>query len=142
MAAESNHGSSGAILVVDDEATVRKLVSTILSTAGYEVFLADSGENALRVFAKRGSEITLLLTDVIAPGMSGPELSEQLSNIYMHLKVIYMSGYYDSVVVRRYVLERGFTLLTKPFSADQLLDAVQAAIGPATPAALSDQTGD
>lgn len=129
---EFSYGSCGAVLVVDDEPTVRKLVSAILASAGYAVILADSGESAIRLFAKRGSEITLLLTDVVAPGMSGPELAKHLTEASPHLKVLYMSGYYDSMVVRRFVLERGYPLLPKPFTAEKLLEAVEGAIGPAT----------
>ncbi len=127
---EPSLGSSGAILVVDDELIIRKLVSAILTGAGYVVFPADSGENALRIFSKHNNEITLLLTDVVAPGMSGPILAEQLTEVYPHLKVIYMSGYHESMVVRRFVLERGLPLLLKPFTADKLLEAVRTAIGP------------
>ena len=135
MTAGAGYGSSGAVLVVDDESHVRKIVGAILTRAGYDVILADSGENALRKFSEHSSEITLLLADVVAPGMSGPALAEQITEVYAHLKVIYMSGYHDSTVVRRFVLERGFPLLGKPFTADELLSAVQAGIGPARPAA-------
>ena len=126
-----SYGSSGAILVVDDELTVRKVISSILSGAGYDVFTADSGDSAVRLFNKHANEITLLLVDVVAPGMSGPELVEQLSRAYLHLKVLYMSGYCDSLVVRRFVVERGFPMIAKPFKSEKLLAAVGAAIGPA-----------
>jgi len=130
VAPEANYASSGAILVVDDEPEIRKLVSSILTSAGYTVYLADSGEQAIRSFAKHGNEITLLLTDVVAPGMSGPMLVDQLLESQPHLKILFMSGFNASQVVRRYVVERGYTLLPKPFTPEQLVQAVEHAIGP------------
>lgn len=125
------YASSGAVLVVDDEAEIRKLVNALLTAAGYTVFLADSGEHALQVFQKRSSEITLLLADVVAPGMSGPMLAERLIEMQPHLKVMFMSGYEASTVVRRYVVERRYVLLSKPFDTQKLVRAVEEAIGPA-----------
>ncbi len=135
MAPEVTYGSSGAILAVDDEPEVRKVVNVALTHAGYTVFLADSGDAALRLFNKHANEITLLLTDVIAPGMSGPMLAEQLLEQQPHLKVLFMSGFNASMVVRRFVVERGFQLLSKPFTSEKLLTAVHQTIGPARRAA-------
>jgi DNA-binding NtrC family response regulator len=128
---QSRYAYSGAVLVVDDEPEIRKMVSVVLAQAGYTVFLADSGETAKSLFQKHASEITLLLTDVVAPGMSGPMLADQLLECQPHMKVLFMSGYNASMVVRRYVLERGFALLAKPFTAAQLVAAVEETIGPA-----------
>ena len=64
------------ILVVDDETEVRKLVTAMLDRTGYRVLSADSGENALRLF-KNNLDTDLLLTDVVAPGMSGPMIADQ-----------------------------------------------------------------
>ena len=107
------------------------MISAVLVQAGYTVFLADSGDSAKRVFQKHASEITLLLTDVVAPGMSGPMLADQLLEWQPHVKVLFMSGYNASMVVRRYVLERGFALLAKPFTAAKLVASVAETIGPA-----------
>jgi DNA-binding NtrC family response regulator len=125
------YASSGAVLVVDDEADIRKLVNALLTAAGYTVFLADSGEHALQVFQKHSSEITLLLADVVAPGMSGPMLAERLIELQPHLKVVFMSGYEASTIVRRYVVQRRYVLLSKPFQTGRLVQAVEDAIGPA-----------
>jgi two-component system cell cycle sensor histidine kinase/response regulator CckA len=127
---EASYASSGAVLIVDDEPDIRKLVGLILTSAGYTVFTADSGDQAIRTFKKHGNEITLLLTDVVAPGMSGPMLADQLLESQPHLKILFMSGYDASQVVKRYVIERGFTLVPKPFTAEQLVEAVRSAIGP------------
>ncbi len=131
LASEPSYASSGAVLVVDDELEIRKLVTAILTNAGYSVFQADSGESALRMFNKHANEITLLLSDVVAPGISGPMLADQLLELHPHLKILFMSGFNASMVVRRFVVERGFPLLPKPFTSERLVTAIQQTIGPA-----------
>ncbi|MDQ6704633.1 MAG: response regulator [Acidobacteriota bacterium] len=108
------------ILVVDDEPEIRKLVSAMLTRSGYKLLMSDSGDNALKIFKKNDVPIDLLLTDVVAPGMSGPMLADQLTEIQPSLRVLFMSGYDQSQVVRKYVVERGFALLIKPFTVEQL----------------------
>ncbi len=108
------------ILVVDDEPEIRKLVSAMLTRHGYRVLVTDTGDNALTIFNKNDPPIDLLLTDVVAPGMSGPMLADQLKRIRPGLRVLFMSGYDQSQVVQRYVVERGFALLVKPFTMEQL----------------------
>jgi CheY-like chemotaxis protein len=126
----TNYASSGAVLVVDDETDIRRTVNSALSERGYSVFAADSGDQALRLFKKHGNEITLLLADVISTGMSGPMLADQLLESQPHIKVLFMSGSHASQVVHHFVLERGFRLLRKPFSTEELLRAVEESIGP------------
>ena len=117
------------ILVVDDEPEIRKLVSAMLTRHGYRVIVTDTGDNALTIFNKRDPPIDLLLTDVVAPGMSGPMLADRLTQIQPNLRVLFMSGYDNSQVVQRYVVERGFALLVKPFTIDQLEQKVTEALG-------------
>ncbi len=113
------------ILVVDDEPEVRKLVGAMLSRDKYQVLISDSGETALRTFTKHGAPIDLLLTDVVSPGMSGPVLADQLLELQPNLRVLFMSGFDSTQVVQHYVLERGFSLLTKPFTMEQLREKVR-----------------
>jgi two-component system cell cycle sensor histidine kinase/response regulator CckA len=108
------------ILVVDDDSDVLKLVSLILSSRGYDVVTATGGDNALVKINKLAKPPSLLLTDVVMPGLSGPMLAERLSETHPGLRVLFMSGYNDRPVVRRYVTGQGFQLLPKPFTADQL----------------------
>jgi two-component system, cell cycle sensor histidine kinase and response regulator CckA len=117
-----------AILVVDDEPEIRKLVKAMLSPMGYRVFTADTGEQALKLF-QRENNIDLLLTDVVAPGMSGPMLAEQLSQLKPDLKVLFMSGYDATQVVQKFVVEQGYSLVVKPFSSEQLREKVRGIIG-------------
>ena len=112
------------ILIVDDEPEVRKLVGAMVSRHGFDVISADSGEAALQEYQKHGGPIDLLLTDVVAPGMSGPMLADRLAEKQPGLKVLFMSGYDNTSVVQRYVVERGYDLLHKPFTADELVTKV------------------
>ena len=115
------------ILVVDDEPEIRKLVSAMLTRSGYRVPSADTGENAIRLF-RNNPDTDLLLTDVVAPGMSGPMIVDQIAALKPDIKVLFMSGYDGTQVVRRYVVEKGYSLLTKPFTMEQLRSKVQAVL--------------
>ena len=116
------------ILVVDDEPEIRKLVAAMLAKNGYRVLTADTGENAVRLY-HNNPDIDLLLTDVVAPGMSGPMIADQIAALKPDLKVLFMSGYDGTQVVQRYVVERGYSLLTKPFTMEQLERRVAEVIG-------------
>jgi DNA-binding NtrC family response regulator len=107
------------ILVVDDEPEIRKLVTAMLTRNGYRVLTADSGENAVRLF-RNNPGVDLLLTDVVAPGMSGPMIADQIALMRPDIKVVFMSGYDGTQVVQRYVVEKGYSLLIKPFTMEQL----------------------
>ena len=107
------------ILVVDDEPEVRKLVGAMVTHYGYKVFTADNGEHAIAIF-KKHRPIDLLLTDVVAPGMSGPMLADRLAEMQPGLKVLYISGYDNTQVVRHYVVDKGHFLLPKPFTLEEL----------------------
>jgi two-component system cell cycle sensor histidine kinase/response regulator CckA len=113
------------ILVVDDEPEIRKLVSAMVSQFGYTVLTADSGEHALTVHKNYKGTIDLLITDVVAPGMSGPMLAEKLTERQPNLKVLYISGFDNTHVVQKYVVERGHELLAKPFTLEDLRRKVQ-----------------
>lgn len=107
------------ILVVDDEPEIRKLVTAMLTRNGYSVLTADSGENAVRLF-RNHPQTDLLLTDVVAPGMSGPMIADEIAALKPGIKVLFMSGFDGTQVVQRYVIEKGYSLLVKPFTMEQL----------------------
>lgn len=115
----SDSVSPQTILVVDDEPEIRKLVSAMLTRNGYKVVSADTGENAVRLFRSH-LEISLLLTDVVAPGMSGPMIADHIAALKPDIRVLFMSGYDSTQVVQRYVVEKGYSLLIKPFTMEQL----------------------
>jgi two-component system, cell cycle sensor histidine kinase and response regulator CckA len=113
------------ILAVDDDQAVLGLLNQTLTSAGYEVLLADGGWKALQVYESAGIPIDLLLTDVIMPDLTGPVLAERLRTRQPDLQVIFISGFHDADMVQRFVTARGFTLLPKPFTVDALLRVVQ-----------------
>ncbi len=116
------------VLVVDDEPDVLRLVQTILSEDGYNVVPAGDAERAIRAFEKMPRRPDLILTDVVMPGMSGPMLVERLLALDPELKFLFMSGYDDRQVVQRYVIERGFRLIAKPFTVKSLRAEIEAII--------------
>ena len=108
------------ILVVDDEPEIRKLVAAMVSQFGYTPLTADSGEHALKLFRNQHEPLEMLITDVVAPGMSGPMLADKLTALQPDLKVLYISGYDTTHVVQKYVVEKGHALLPKPFVLEDL----------------------
>ena len=119
---------SHTVLVVDDEPDMLRLVEAILTEQGYQVTLAKGAENAIRAFEKSHPRPDLILTDVVMPGMSGPMLIDHLLTIEPHLRVLFMSGYDDRQVVQRYVVEKGFALVAKPFTLQRLGNAVRSVL--------------
>jgi len=105
---------SETLLLVEDEEGVRKLLTTVLHKRGYNVLAACDGQEALRVFERHGSDIHLVLTDMVMPHMSGRELGEHLCRLRPDIKIIYMSGYTDDVLVRTGALGPGMSFLQKP----------------------------
>jgi two-component system, cell cycle sensor histidine kinase and response regulator CckA len=121
---------SKTVLVVDDEPEIRKLVAAMVGQFGYTALTADSGEHALTLFRKHDLPIELLITDVIAPGMSGPMLADKLTALQPDLKVLYISGYDNTQVVRKYVVEKGHALLAKPFTVEALRVKMESLLTP------------
>ena len=113
------------ILAVDDDQMVLHLLSAVLRSAGYAVLTAESGWNAIEVFESAPSRIHLLLTDVIMPDLTGPVLAERLRSRQPDLHVLFISGFHDAGMVQRFVGDRGFSLLPKPFTPDGLLREVR-----------------
>lgn len=118
-------GGSETVLVVEDDAQLRRLACSVLEQNGYCVLQADGGEQALEICLQGRRKIDLLLTDVVMRGMSGGELAALLTKLYPDLKVIYMSGYPDQSIMERGVLTQGITYLQKPFALDCLLKKVR-----------------
>lgn len=118
------------VLVVDDEPEIRKLVAAMVGQFGYHAITADSGEHALTLFKHQTEPLALLITDVVAPGMSGPMLADKLCVLQPDLKVLYISGYDNTHVVQRYVVDKGHTLLPKPFTLDDLRRKISEVLRP------------
>jgi CheY-like chemotaxis protein len=108
------------ILLVEDEAAVRQLARMMLERSGYRVILAATAEEAETTHLEFAGSIRLLITDVVLPGSSGPDLFQRLSIRDPQLKVLYMSGYTDDAVFRTGRLQHGVAFVQKPFTADAL----------------------
>jgi PAS domain S-box-containing protein len=108
------------ILLVEDNATVRRLVRDMLATQGYRVMEAVSGIQAVEMWKEHGEQIALLVTDVVMPGVSGKELARRLRKLKPELKVMFISGNPDNPVAHRDLPEDGTILFQKPFVAETL----------------------
>ena len=115
------------ILLVEDNDAVRATVHDILKEHGYHVILAADGKTAIES-ATVGVSIDMLLTDVIMPDMNGRELFSIISEQFPSVKVLYMSGYTDNIIVRHGVLEEGIQFIQKPFSSYAILQKVRAVL--------------
>jgi PAS domain S-box-containing protein len=113
------------ILLVEDEAEVRKLIRLTLQAQGYTVLEATSSEGALDMAQAHPGNIDVLLTDVVMPGLSGRLVAQRLQALRPSLKVIYMSGYTDDATVRHGVLQAEADFLQKPFRPDDLARKVR-----------------
>jgi two-component system, cell cycle sensor histidine kinase and response regulator CckA len=116
---------SETILLVEDEAQVRAVARGILERQGYVVIEAANGAEALRSCEEHGGAIDLLLTDVVMPEMSGPELARHLEAERPLMKILCMSGYTDDAVVRHGALGAGIAFIQKPFTPDTLARKVR-----------------
>jgi nitrogen-specific signal transduction histidine kinase len=113
------------ILLVEDGDDVRRVTELQLQSAGYQVLAAADAETALRLAEEQPGPIHLLLTDVMMPRISGPELAQQLNQVRPGLPVVFMSGYTERQVLRRTALTHDRVSLHKPFSLDELLGCVR-----------------
>jgi two-component system cell cycle sensor histidine kinase/response regulator CckA len=116
---------SETILLVEDEAQVRAVARGILVRRGYDVLEASNAGEALLLCERHPSVIHMLLTDVVMPQMSGPELAKRLARERPCMKVLCMSGYTDDSIVRHGVLEQHFAFLQKPITPDTLTRKVR-----------------
>ena len=117
------------VLLVEDEASVREVARRILERLGYRVLVADSPNAAAALCQSHPGPIQLLVTDVVMPLVSGPELAARLSSLRPGLKVLFMSGYTDGSIDAHGVVERGALFLQKPFTSELLARKVRSALG-------------
>lgn len=113
----------GTILVVDDEPLLRRVASKLLQKLGYRVFEASSGQNALEIFQERGTEIDLVLLDLIMPGLNGLQTLERLRALKPEVPILMCSGYADEQK-----LPPGVNFLSKPYPLEILSQRVSEAL--------------
>jgi hypothetical protein len=125
------------ILVVEDEAAVRKLAVSVLERQGYAVLAADGPAQAATVSAEHLGQIDLLLTDVVMPGGNGADLAARLSVLRPAMKILMMTGYAQGSIDDRRGLKDGIVLIEKPFSPNLLLARVRMTIDGEAPARVA-----
>lgn len=113
------------ILLVEDDEGVRNLLRSILVGCGYEVLDAPNGEAALEQCALRRDKLHLVITDVVMPGMSGPEFASTIATRFHGIKILFISGYTDDHVVRNRILNSRAAFMQKPFTPDGLAKKVR-----------------
>ncbi len=116
---------SETVLLVEDEAAVRDLSREILEAQGYTVLEAPRPGDALLIAARVDRALDLMVTDVVMPEMSGPELAARMARLHPTMRVLYVSGYTDDAMVRHGVLTAGMAFLPKPFTPDGLAHKVR-----------------
>jgi DNA-binding response OmpR family regulator len=122
------------ILLVDDEPEVRAVIRDVLELKGYTVFEAGDATEAAKVEAGVAGPIHLLLTDVVMPGLSGPDLARRLTPRRPRMKVIYMTGFsFVDIQNQQIGLEPGVPILPKPFRVDVLTKKVRAVLAEPAP---------
>jgi PAS domain S-box-containing protein len=127
--------ASETVLLVDDDAALRGLVSESLQLHGYNVLQATSSSDAIRLVEECRGAIHLLITDVIMPQMTGPELAQLARALHPGIKVLYISGYTDDKLSHAGVLDPKVALLQKPFPLEELALKLREVLGEKTEAA-------
>jgi len=111
---------SETVLLVEDEPAVREMTRTALQGYGYTILAASNAEDALRTVAAKDGRIDLLLTDVVMPGMGGPQLAEHVRRAHPAIAVVFMSGYTSDAVLRQGIETGEVHFVQKPFSTAAL----------------------
>ncbi len=117
--------AKGTILLVEDEEDVREVASTMLERRGYQVLVASKAAEAEAICASHSGKIHLLLTDVVLRDCNGPDLAETLTGLRPQMKVLFMSGYTDDVVLKHGIQDSQVAFLPKPFTRDELENKVR-----------------
>jgi DNA-binding response OmpR family regulator len=122
---EPSYSGTETVLLVEDEDSVREFVALALRQFGYTVLTASGAEAAIQLMTDKGGATDILVTDVVMPEISGRQLAETLQARFAGLKVLFLSGYTDDVVVRHGVLAASAAFLAKPFSSASLARKVR-----------------
>ena len=119
------HRGNETVLLVEDEAVLRRLMRISLETYGYKVLEAKDSLDAIRIAGSHLGRIHLLVTDVVMPGIAGREVARQVQTHIPQIRVLYVSGYTDDTIVRHGVIQAADAFLQKPFTLDSLAQKVR-----------------
>ncbi len=122
------HTCSGTILLVEDETLLRAATRLQLRAAGYTVFDAGSPDLALQLLEEKAPTIDLILSDIVMPGMNGPQLAREILAKQPNARTLFMSGYSDESLIRQGRRTAGAAVLEKPFCEEELLKRVENAL--------------
>ena len=114
-----------AILVVEDETALRRLLCLSLERHGYKVFTAKDGAEAIELFRQHQNQIHLVVSDIMMPHVDGFELKERLAALHPDVKFLFMSGYSEEMLEQRRASLQGCAFLEKPFLPDELAEKVR-----------------
>ncbi|HEY6010935.1 MAG TPA: response regulator, partial [Nitrospirota bacterium] len=113
------------ILLVEDDAAVRKITRIMLEEFGYTVMEAGDGAAALALFREHGDRIQLVLTDVIMPKMDGKSLIKEIMRIRPDVKTLFMSGYTADIINEKWLIDPDINYISKPLNPDRLLGKIR-----------------
>ncbi len=126
---EIKHATQATILVVEDEPSILKITKKLLERLGYRVLAFSSPDDALAALREQNPTLSLLVTDIVLPGMSGVALAREARELKPELPTLFISGYSQETVQRENILEPQANFLQKPFTPSRLSTAVQAILG-------------
>jgi len=116
MSVETMPQGNETILLVEDEAQIRRVAVEVLTLLGYKVLEAGNGIQALQLAELIKEPIHLLLTDVVMPKMNGQDVADKLKNSHPESSVLFMSGYTGDIIATEGMLEKDINFLGKPFA--------------------------
>jgi signal transduction histidine kinase len=119
----TDSGVSATILIADDEAALRQAIAEILRSSGYKVLEAESSTEALEMARLHQGPLEILLTDIVMPGLRGPELARRVAKVHPEVQIVYMSGYAEGLPEAQ--LPENSTFLQKPFRFATLLEKLK-----------------
>jgi CheY-like chemotaxis protein len=120
---DTDSGVSATILIADDEAALRQAIAEILRSSGYKVLEAESSTEALEMARQHRGPLEILLTDIVMPGLRGPELARRVAKVHPEVQIVYMSGYAEGLPEAQ--LPENSTFLQKPFRFATLLEKLK-----------------
>jgi PAS domain S-box-containing protein len=119
----TDSGIGATILIADDEAALRHAIAEILRSSGYKVLEAESSTDALELALQHRGQLEILLTDIVMPGLRGPELARRVAKAHPEVQIVYMSGYAEGLPEAQ--LPENSTFLQKPFRFATLLEQLK-----------------